>query len=89
MRLRPRCLCCLFWRLSNIWLYAHMFLTCSVLYGDELNTALRANPKHMRLDIALSLEQQNAQGGPEYVQVGLCFCGCLCAGHVCIAAPSS
>jgi hypothetical protein len=44
-------------------------LYCSVLYGDELKVALEANPKHMRLDIALSLEQQNAQGGPEYVQV--------------------
>jgi hypothetical protein len=43
---------------------------CSVLYGEELKAALEANPKHMRLDIALSLEQQNAQGGPEYVQVG-------------------
>lgn len=42
---------------------------CSVLYGEELKAALEANPKHMRLDIALSLEQQNAQGGPEYVQV--------------------
>lgn len=40
-----------------------------MLYGDELKAALEANPKHMRLDIALSLEQQNAQGGPEYVQV--------------------
>jgi hypothetical protein len=49
---------------------------CSVLYGDELKAALEANPKHMRLDIALSLEQQNAQGGPEYVQVG---CACVAA----------
>jgi hypothetical protein len=45
------------------------FVICSVLYGDELKAALKANPKHMRLDVALSLEQQNAQGGPEYVQV--------------------
>lgn len=44
-------------------------VTCSVLYGDELKAALAANPKRMRLDVALSLEQQNAQGGPEYVQV--------------------
>lgn len=43
---------------------------CSVLYGNELKAALEANPRHMRLDVALSLEQQNAQGGPEYVQVG-------------------
>lgn len=42
---------------------------CSILYGKELQAALDANPKHMRLDIALSLEQQNSQGGPEYVQV--------------------
>ena len=47
----------------------HAVLCCGVLYGDELKAALEANPKHMRLDIALSLEQQNAQGGPEYVQV--------------------
>lgn len=51
-------------------LWRPLLLCCSVLYGDELKAALEANPKHMRLDIALSLEQQNAQGGPEYVQVG-------------------
>lgn len=53
-------------------------LICSILYGKELQAALEANPKHMRLDIALSLEQQNAQGGPEYVQV--CTAGCTSCG---------
>ncbi|WIA41673.1 hypothetical protein OEZ86_009022 [Tetradesmus obliquus] len=50
------------------WLLSGFANTDSVLYGDELKAALEANPKHMRLDIALSLEQQNGQGGPEYVQ---------------------
>lgn len=53
---------------AMFWLLSGFANTDSVLYGDELKAALEANPKHMRLDIALSLEQQNAQGGPEYVQ---------------------
>ena len=44
----------------------------SVLYGDELRAMAAADPEHMKLDIALSLEQKNKQGGPLYVQVGVC-----------------
>lgn len=57
-----------------------------MLYGEELKAALEANPKHMRLDIALSLEQQNAQGGPEYVQVhqGMAMHHVLIASAVCV-----
>ncbi|KAF8058332.1 hypothetical protein HT031_005649 [Scenedesmus sp. PABB004] len=50
------------------WLLAGFANTDSVLYGDELAAARAANPGHMRLDVALSLEQTNAAGGPEYVQ---------------------
>jgi len=40
----------------------------SVLYGDELRAMAAADPQHMKLDIALSLEQKNKQGGLLYVQ---------------------
>lgn len=53
---------------AMFWLLSGFANQDSILYGKELQAALDANPKHMRLDIALSLEQQNAQGGPEYVQ---------------------
>eukprot|EP00878_Enallax_costatus_P008438 GHUV01008819.1.p1 GENE.GHUV01008819.1~~GHUV01008819.1.p1 ORF type:complete len:176 (+),score=52.72 GHUV01008819.1:479-1006(+) len=53
---------------AMFWLLSGFANQDSILYGDELQAALAANPKHMRLDIALSLEQQNQYGGPEYVQ---------------------
>lgn len=40
----------------------------SVLYGKELRAIAAANPGRMRLDIALSLQETNAAGGPNYVQ---------------------
>jgi hypothetical protein len=42
----------------------------SVLYGEELRALAAADPEHMKLDIALSLQQKNKKGGQLYVQVG-------------------
>lgn len=53
---------------AMFWLLAGFANQDSVLYGDELRAMHAAHPDHMRLDIALSLEQRNAAGGPEYVQ---------------------
>jgi ferredoxin--NADP+ reductase len=50
------------------WLLAGFANEDSVLYGDELAAAVEAEPNHVRVDIALSLQQKNASGGPNYVQ---------------------
>jgi hypothetical protein len=42
----------------------------TALLGDELRAMESAYPEHFRLDMALSLERKNKQGGLEYVQVG-------------------
>lgn len=43
----------------------------STLFENELRALAEMND-NFRLDIALSLQQQNKQGGPCYVQVVLC-----------------
>ncbi len=49
-------------------LYAGFANEDSVLYGEELRALAAANPGRLRLDVALSLQQTNAAGGPNYVQ---------------------
>jgi len=52
---------------GKFWLLAGFANEDSVLYGDELRAAQEVND-NFRLDIALSLQQQNKAGGPAYVQ---------------------
>lgn len=53
---------------GRFWLLAGFANEDSVLYGDELAAAASADPDHVHVDIALSLQQKNAAGGANYVQ---------------------
>jgi ferredoxin--NADP+ reductase len=53
---------------GKFWLLAGFANEDSVLYGAELAAAVEAEPNQVRVDMALSLQQQNKDGGPMYVQ---------------------
>jgi sulfite reductase alpha subunit-like flavoprotein len=53
---------------GRFWLLAGFANEVSVLYGEELAAAVEAEPGRVRVDMALSLQQKNAAGGPLYVQ---------------------
>lgn len=50
------------------WLFLGVANSDALLYDDEWQTVLKANPDQFRLDYALSREQTNKNGGKMYIQ---------------------
>merc|ERR1711988_655916 len=50
------------------WLFLGVANTDALLYDDEWQEVLKANPGNFRLDYALSREQTNVDGGKMYIQ---------------------
>lgn len=50
------------------WLFLGVANVDALLYDDEWQPILKANPKQFKLDYALSREQQNKKGGKMYIQ---------------------
>lgn len=69
---------------GKFWLLAGFANPDSVLYGEELRAAQEGNPGRMRHDVALSLTQKNARGGPLYVQASQQNNNCCCPYGCCL-----
>jgi len=50
------------------WLFLGVANTDALLYDDEWQEVLKANPDNFRVDYALSREQKNVDGGKMYIQ---------------------